>query len=35
LDGPRNSVLYGRGGSAGELDEFIDRIFHVWFFRYR
>jgi hypothetical protein len=34
LNGPGNSVLDGSGGGAGELNEFIDVAFHVWFFRY-
>ena len=32
LNGPANSVLDGGGGGAGEFDEFIDVVFHIWFF---
>src|ERR1035437_364271 len=35
LNGSGNSVLDGSGGGAGELDEFIDWVFHTRFFRYR
>src|ERR1035441_10047017 len=34
LNGPANSVLDGSVGRAGELDEFIDVVFHVRFFWY-
>jgi hypothetical protein len=32
LNGLVNGILNGSGGSAGEFDEFIDWVFHVWFF---
>jgi hypothetical protein len=35
FNGLVHRVLDGRGGSAGEFDEFIDRVFHIRLFRYR
>jgi hypothetical protein len=32
LNGLVNGVLDGSGGGAGEFDEFIDWVFHIWFF---
>ena len=35
LNGLVHRVLDGRGGGAGEFDEFIDGVFHVWFVQNR
>ena len=34
LNGLVHRVLDGRGGGAGEFDEFIDRVFHIQLFRH-
>ena len=32
LNSPVNGILNGSGGRAREFDEFIDVVFHAWFF---